>query len=228
VAARELHGRRPELSWRASAASWEPRSDEATLLAQRPTTMCGSVVARRDGDVVTWNPRFVQLRGQCAFHAKDPRGHREQVSVEGAVRPRKTGFWPARRFGSLEGLDDVNADWRDRIPLPRRHATGGFIVGERLEACAWAAPALLGQQGRGRERRRRRAGPSSWSESKLRVRRRRRGHRARYALGRCLDHQQGRAGAGRARLPRACSSYDVRVGRRVRRRLRGRGAERTR
>jgi len=28
-----------------------------------------SVVARRDGDVVTWNARFVQLRGHYAFHA---------------------------------------------------------------------------------------------------------------------------------------------------------------
>ena len=93
-----------------------------------------SAVARRDGDVVTWNPRFVQLRGHYAFHATacTPATPREKGSVEGAVRYPKTGFWPARRFASLVELDDVYADWRDRIALPRRHATGRFVVAERL------------------------------------------------------------------------------------------------
>jgi transposase len=93
-----------------------------------------AAVARRDGDVVTWNPRFVQLRGHYAFHASacTPETPREKGSVEGAVRYTKTGFWPARRFGSLTELDDVYADWRDRVALPRRHATGRFVVAERL------------------------------------------------------------------------------------------------
>ena len=93
-----------------------------------------SVVARRDGDVVTWNPRFVQLRGHYAFHATacTPATPREKGAVEGAVRHTKTGFWPARRFSSLTELDDVYTDWRDRVALPRRHATGRYIVGERL------------------------------------------------------------------------------------------------
>jgi transposase len=94
-----------------------------------------SAVARRDGDVVCWNPRFVQLRGHYAFHATacTPATPREKGSVEGAVRYHKTGFWPARRFSSLEQLDDLYADWRDRVALPRRHATGGFVVAERLD-----------------------------------------------------------------------------------------------
>jgi transposase len=93
-----------------------------------------AAVARRDGDVVTWNPRFVQLRGHYAFHATPctPATPREKGSVEGAVRYTKTGFWPARRFSSLTELDQVYADWRDRIALPRRHATGRFVVAERL------------------------------------------------------------------------------------------------
>jgi len=93
-----------------------------------------SAVAKRDGDVVTWNPRFVQLRGHYAFHATacTPATPREKGSVEGSVRYHKTGFWPARRFGSLEELDDVYGDWRDRIALPRRHATGAFVVADRL------------------------------------------------------------------------------------------------
>lgn len=93
-----------------------------------------SAVARRDGDVVTWNARFVQLRGHYAFHATacTPGTPREKGSVEGAVRHHKTGFWPARRFGSLAELDEVYADWRDRVALPRRHATGRHIVAECL------------------------------------------------------------------------------------------------
>ena len=93
-----------------------------------------SVVARRDGNQVTWNPRFVQLRGHYAFHATacTPATPREKGAVEGAVRYLKSGFWPARRFASLVELDDVYADWRDRVALPRRHATGGHIVAERF------------------------------------------------------------------------------------------------
>lgn len=93
-----------------------------------------AAVARRDGDAVTWNPRFVQLRGHYAFHATacTPATPREKGSVEGSVRYHKTGFWPARRFSSLAELDEVYADWRDRVALPRRHATGRHIVFERL------------------------------------------------------------------------------------------------
>jgi transposase len=103
-----------------------------------------SAVARRDGDQVCWNPRFVQLRGHYAFHATacTPGTPREKGSVEGAVRYHKTGFWPARRFSSLEELDDLYADWRERIALPRRHATGRHIVAERLEVERQALRAL--------------------------------------------------------------------------------------
>jgi transposase len=103
-----------------------------------------SAVAKREGDVVTWNPRFVQLRGHYAFHATacTPGTPREKGSVEGTVRYHKTGFWPARRFGSLEELDELYARWRDRVALPRRHATGRFIVAERLEVERQALRAL--------------------------------------------------------------------------------------
>src|SRR5205807_7537492 len=68
------------------------------------------------------------------FHATacTPATPREKGSVEGAVRHTKSGFWPARRFGSLVELDEVYARWRDRIALPRRHATSRHIVAERL------------------------------------------------------------------------------------------------
>ena len=59
-----------------------------------------SAVARRERDQITWNQRFLALRGHYAFHAHacTPATPREKGSVEGGVRHLKTGFWPARRF----------------------------------------------------------------------------------------------------------------------------------
>ena len=94
-----------------------------------------SVVAKRDSrQVVRWNPRFLHLRGHYAFHstACTPSTPREKGSVEGAVRYVKTGFWPARRFCTLPELDVVYAGWRDQVANRRRHATGRFVVAERL------------------------------------------------------------------------------------------------
>jgi transposase len=94
-----------------------------------------SVVAKRDSrQVVRWNPRFLHLRGHYAFHstACTPSTPREKGSVEGAVRYVKTGFWPARRFSTLPELDLVYASWRDQVANRRRHATGRFVVAERL------------------------------------------------------------------------------------------------
>jgi transposase len=94
-----------------------------------------SAVARRDQEQVTWNPRFLHLRGHYGFHATacTPATPREKGSVEGAVRYVKTGFWPARRVRSLLDLDAQYADWRDRTCNRRRHATGRFPVDEHLE-----------------------------------------------------------------------------------------------
>jgi transposase len=93
-----------------------------------------SAVARRDGELVTWNPRFLALRGHYAFHATacTPATPREKGAVEGGVRYLKSGFWPARRFGSLVELDEHYARWRDRVCNRRVHATGRFAVADRL------------------------------------------------------------------------------------------------
>jgi hypothetical protein len=45
---------------------------------------------------------------------------RDDCAIEAAVRHTKTGFWPARRFGSLGELDELYAAWRDQVALPRR------------------------------------------------------------------------------------------------------------
>ncbi len=93
-----------------------------------------SVVARREGDEVIWNRRFLHLRGHYGFRATacTPATPREKGSVEAAVRYLKSGFWPARRFADLRELDGQYADWRDRVCNVRTHASGRFPVGERL------------------------------------------------------------------------------------------------
>ena len=93
-----------------------------------------AVVARREGDQVVWNRRFLHLRGHYGFHASacTPATPREKGSVEVAVRYLKSGFWPARRFAFLRELDERYDDWRDRTCNRRTHASGRFPVEERL------------------------------------------------------------------------------------------------
>jgi transposase len=93
-----------------------------------------SAVARRERDQITWNQRFLALRGHYAFHATacTPATPREKGSVEGGVRHLKTGFWPARRFACLAELDEQYARLRDSVCNRRVHATGRFAIGERL------------------------------------------------------------------------------------------------
>jgi transposase len=93
-----------------------------------------AVVARRDGDEVVWNRRFLHLRGHYGFHATacTPVSPREKGSVEAAVRYLKSGFWPARRFAELRELDEQYIEWRDHVCNRRLHATGRFPVDERL------------------------------------------------------------------------------------------------
>jgi len=93
-----------------------------------------SVVARRDGDEVVWNRRFLHLRGHYGFHATacTPATPREKGSVEAGVRYLKSGFWPARRFVELRELDEQYTGWRERICNRRTHASGRFPVEERL------------------------------------------------------------------------------------------------
>jgi transposase len=93
-----------------------------------------SVVARREGNEVVWNRRFLHLRGHYGFHATacTPATPREKGAVEVGVRYLKSGFWPARRFADLRELDGQYVDWRDRICNVRTHASGRFPVADRL------------------------------------------------------------------------------------------------
>ena len=92
-------------------------------------------MARREGALVHWAPRFTHLRGHYAFHAHacTPATPREKGSAESGVRYLKTSFWPARRIADLRDLDAQYADWRDRVANVRIHASGRFAVAERLD-----------------------------------------------------------------------------------------------
>src|SRR6478672_11605065 len=105
-----------------------------------------SVVARREGEEVVWNQRFLHLRGHYGFHATacTPATPREKGSVEAAVRYLKSGFWPARRFATLRELDEEYANWRDPDlqPAPARDpARAGLPAARRGAAGAAAAAA---------------------------------------------------------------------------------------
>jgi hypothetical protein len=93
-----------------------------------------AAVARREGPAVRWTPRFLHLRGHYGFHATacTPGAPREKGSVESGVGYLKSGFWPARRFQSLLGLDACYGAWRDGVANVRVHGTGRFPVAERL------------------------------------------------------------------------------------------------
>lgn len=93
-----------------------------------------SVVARREGEEIVWNQRFLHLRGHYGFHATacTPATPREKGSVEAGVRYLKSGFWPARRFRDLRKLDELYEGWRDRVCNTRVHASGRFSVAERF------------------------------------------------------------------------------------------------
>jgi transposase len=103
-----------------------------------------SVVARRVGEQVFCNRRFLHLRGHYGFHATacTPATPREKGSVETAVRYLKSGFWPARHFVDLRELEAQYSDWRDRVCNRRLHATGRFPVEERLVEERAALPPL--------------------------------------------------------------------------------------
>ena len=95
--------------------------------------------------MVRWNPRFLHLRGHYAFHATacTPATPREKGSVEGSgpLSEDRVLAGPAVR-DRCASWTSVYADWRDRVAHRRRHATGRFIVAERLaEERAGAAAA---------------------------------------------------------------------------------------
>ena len=94
-----------------------------------------SAVARRER-----RRRVAGIRGSCSCAATTPstrrparrrrRARRARSRARSATSRPASGRRGASR--SLAELDEHYADWRDRVALPRRHATGRFLVAERL------------------------------------------------------------------------------------------------
>lgn len=81
-----------------------------------------SAVLERQGDVIRFHPRLLELAGHYHFAPKPcavARGN-EKGRVERRVRDLRESFFAARAFGSIEELNAALATWIDRVQRERR------------------------------------------------------------------------------------------------------------
>ena len=86
-----------------------------------------SAVARRDGEQISWNPRFLAAARPLRASTRRPaRPRRRARRARSRARSATSRPGSGRRGGSrrLAELDEHYADWRDRVCNRRRHATG--------------------------------------------------------------------------------------------------------
>ena len=108
-------------------------------------TICARPSRGASATSLSWNPRFVQLRGHYAFHATactPGDAAREGVGRGRGSLPQDRVLAGAALRARWSSSTSVYADWRDRVALPRRHATGRHIVAERLARRARGAAAV--------------------------------------------------------------------------------------
>ena len=137
----QLRHDRSSRFWRATSGR---STGWAAFRASASTTTCARRSRAATATQITWNPRFVQLRGHYAFHAHGL--HAGDAAREGLGRGRGplpqdrvlAGAAVRRRWPSSTS---VYADWRDRVALPRRHATGRLRRRRAARARARAAAA---------------------------------------------------------------------------------------
>jgi transposase len=80
-----------------------------------------SVVLERQGELVRFNPRILELAGHYHFAPKPcavARGN-EKGRVERAIQYLRHSFFAARRFSSVEDLNAQLADWIERVAHAR-------------------------------------------------------------------------------------------------------------
>ena len=110
----------------------------AAFRASASTTTCASAVARRervDGrEVITGTRGSRSCAAITPFTRTPARPRRRARRARSRARSATTRPGSGRRGASrrLAELDELYAGWRDRVALPRRHATGRHIVAERL------------------------------------------------------------------------------------------------
>jgi transposase len=96
-----------------------------------------SVVLRRDaGDVVHWNPRFLDFADVAGFAPQACKPYRPQTKgkVENGVKYVRGNFWPGLHFCDLEDLNTQALAWLNMTANPRVHGTTGEVPFTRLRA----------------------------------------------------------------------------------------------
>src|SRR5439155_8003469 len=81
-----------------------------------------SVVLERDGDLVRFHPRILELAGHYHFAPKPcavARGN-EKGRVERRIRDVRESFFAARTFHSRDDLNAQLQDWIERVQRNRR------------------------------------------------------------------------------------------------------------
>ncbi|HYP47759.1 MAG TPA: IS21 family transposase, partial [Thermoleophilaceae bacterium] len=81
-----------------------------------------SVVLERQGDLIRFHPRLLELAGHYCFAPKPcaPARGNEKGRVERAIQYLRHSFFAARRFSSVEDLNAQLADWIERVAHARR------------------------------------------------------------------------------------------------------------
>lgn len=80
-----------------------------------------SVVLEREGELVRFHPRILELAGHYHFAPKPCAPYRgnEKGKVERAIQYLRHSFFEARRFSSLDDLNGQLAEWIDRVAFAR-------------------------------------------------------------------------------------------------------------
>jgi hypothetical protein len=80
-----------------------------------------SVVLERSGDAIRFHPRLLELAGHYHFAPKPCAPYRgnEKGKVERTIRYMRDSFFAARRFSSLEDLNQQLRRWLDEIAFAR-------------------------------------------------------------------------------------------------------------
>jgi transposase len=95
-----------------------------------------TIVVRRDGERVEWNPTFGQMAIDYGLGIElcAPRRPRQKGSVENLVGWVKGSFFKVRRFHDREDLQEQLAEWLDEVNTQRASRATNEIPAQRLEA----------------------------------------------------------------------------------------------
>jgi transposase len=106
-----------------------------------------SVVLERQGDLIRFHPRLLELCGHyhCAFHPCQPARGNEKGRVERAIQYVRHAFFAARSFTTLQDFNHQARQWRDQVahqrPWPGDQARSVAQAFEEEKPCLLPLPA---------------------------------------------------------------------------------------